>query len=59
MSNNRSYQAKEFNLSALNGISDRTPEMRFKLLRVETILSEGSDPWETEKEQSSAVKATC
>jgi hypothetical protein len=32
MSNNRSYQAKEFNPSGLNGISDRTLEMHFKLL---------------------------
>jgi superoxide dismutase, Fe-Mn family len=31
MSSNRSYQAKEFNLSGLNGISDRTLEMHFKL----------------------------
>jgi len=31
MSNDRSYQAKEFNLSGLNGISDRTLEMHFKL----------------------------
>ncbi|HEX8650854.1 MAG TPA: superoxide dismutase [Pyrinomonadaceae bacterium] len=31
MSTNGSYQAKEFNLSGLNGISDRTLEMHFKL----------------------------
>ena len=31
MSANRSYQAKEFNLSGLNGISDETLEMHFKL----------------------------
>ena len=31
MINNESYQAKEFNLSGLNGISDRTLEMHFKL----------------------------
>ena len=31
MNNNESYQAKEFNLSGLNGISDRTLEMHFKL----------------------------
>src|SRR5215210_9198707 len=31
MSTNKSYQAKEFNLSGLNGISDRTLEMHFKL----------------------------
>ena len=31
MSNNESYQAREFNLSGLNGISDRTLEMHFKL----------------------------
>src|SRR5215217_5192083 len=28
---NRSYQAKQFNLSGLNGISDQTLEMHFKL----------------------------
>jgi Fe-Mn family superoxide dismutase len=27
----RTYHAKEFNLSGLNGISDRTLEMHFKL----------------------------
>ena len=31
MSNTNSYQAKQFNLSNLNGISDRTLEMHFKL----------------------------
>ena len=31
MLNTNSYQAKQFNLSALNGISDRTLEMHFKL----------------------------
>jgi len=31
MSTNGSYRAKEFNLSGLNGISDRTLEMHFKL----------------------------
>jgi Fe-Mn family superoxide dismutase len=31
MSNHESYRAKEFNLSGLNGISDRTLEMHFKL----------------------------
>jgi len=31
MINSESYQAKEFNLSGLNGISDRTLEMHFKL----------------------------
>ena len=31
MSTNRSYQLKEFDLSGLNGISDRTLEMHFKL----------------------------
>ena len=31
MINNESYRAKEFNLSGLNGISDRTLEMHFKL----------------------------
>ena len=31
MSTNRSYQSKEFNLSGLNGISDETLEMHFKL----------------------------
>ncbi|HEX7176739.1 MAG TPA: Fe-Mn family superoxide dismutase [Pyrinomonadaceae bacterium] len=31
MINNESYQAKEFNLSGLNGISDQTLEMHFKL----------------------------
>src|ERR671928_1436468 len=31
MSNDGSYQAKEFNLSGLNGISDQTLEMHFKL----------------------------
>ena len=31
MSTNGSYQAREFNLSGLNGISDRTLEMHFKL----------------------------
>ncbi|HEX8142301.1 MAG TPA: superoxide dismutase [Pyrinomonadaceae bacterium] len=31
MSNNESYQAREFNLSGLSGISDRTLEMHFKL----------------------------
>ncbi|HWT03330.1 MAG TPA: hypothetical protein VN256_23965, partial [Pyrinomonadaceae bacterium] len=31
MSTNRSYQAKEFNLSGLNGISDETLGMHFKL----------------------------
>src|SRR5688500_15650746 len=31
MINNESYEAKEFNLSGLNGISDRTLEMHFKL----------------------------
>ena len=28
---NQSYQAREFNLSGLNGISDQTLEMHFKL----------------------------
>jgi Fe-Mn family superoxide dismutase len=31
MINTNSYQAKQFNLSGLNGISDRTLEMHFKL----------------------------
>ena len=31
MINNSSYQAKQFNLSGLNGISDETLEMHFKL----------------------------
>ena len=31
MLNTNSYQAKQFNLSGLNGISDRTLEMHFKL----------------------------
>src|SRR6476660_1477813 len=31
MINKNSYQAKQFNLSGLNGISDRTLEMHFKL----------------------------
>jgi Fe-Mn family superoxide dismutase len=31
MSSNGTYQPKEFNLSGLNGISDRTMEMHFKL----------------------------
>ena len=31
MMNTNSYQAKQFNLSGLNGISDRTLEMHFKL----------------------------
>jgi len=31
MSTDRLYQAKEFNLSGLNGISDQTLEMHFKL----------------------------
>src|ERR671916_3132501 len=31
MNSNGTYQAKEFNLSGLNGISDRTLEMHFKL----------------------------
>jgi hypothetical protein len=31
MNSNGSYQAKEFNLSGLKGIPDRTLEMRFKL----------------------------
>src|SRR6185295_4894777 len=31
MINTNSYQAREFNLSGLNGISDRTLEMHFKL----------------------------
>jgi Fe-Mn family superoxide dismutase len=31
MNTNKSYQAKEFNLSGLSGISDRTLEMHFKL----------------------------
>ena len=31
MINTNSYQAKQFNLSSLNGISDRTLEMHFKL----------------------------
>jgi Fe-Mn family superoxide dismutase len=31
MSSNGTYQPKEFNLSGLNGISDRTLEMHFKL----------------------------
>ncbi|HEU4795545.1 MAG TPA: hypothetical protein VFT02_07935, partial [Pyrinomonadaceae bacterium] len=31
MINANSYQAKQFNLSGLNGISDRTLEMHFKL----------------------------
>jgi superoxide dismutase, Fe-Mn family len=31
MSNNESYQAREFNLSGLSGISDQTLEMHFKL----------------------------
>lgn len=31
MINSNSYQAKQFNLSGLNGISDRTLEMHFKL----------------------------
>ena len=31
MINSNSYQAKHFNLSGLNGISDRTLEMHFKL----------------------------
>src|SRR5687767_6600098 len=31
MSSNRTYQPKEFNLSGLSGISDRTLEMHFKL----------------------------
>ncbi|MDQ3803435.1 MAG: superoxide dismutase [Acidobacteriota bacterium] len=31
MSNNGSYQAREFDLSGLNGISDRTLEMHFQL----------------------------
>src|ERR687886_444456 len=31
MSNDGSYQAKQFNLSGLNGISDQTLEMHFKL----------------------------
>src|ERR687897_2159161 len=31
MSSQKTYQAKEFNLSGLNGISDRTLEMHFKL----------------------------
>src|SRR6476659_1727632 len=31
MINKNSYQAKQFNLSRLNGISDRTLEMHFKL----------------------------
>jgi superoxide dismutase, Fe-Mn family len=31
MTSQRTYQAKEFNLSGLNGISDRTLEMHFKL----------------------------
>jgi Fe-Mn family superoxide dismutase len=31
MINTNSYQAKQFNLSCLNGISDRTLEMHFKL----------------------------
>lgn len=31
MINTNSYQAKQFNLSGLNGISDQTLEMHFKL----------------------------
>ena len=31
MNNTNSYQAKQFNLAGLNGISDRTLEMHFKL----------------------------
>src|SRR5918996_5461983 len=31
MSNNKSYRPREFNLSRLNGISDETLEMHFKL----------------------------
>src|SRR5918992_5888540 len=31
MSSNGTYQPKEFNLSGLNGISDKTLEMHFKL----------------------------
>jgi Fe-Mn family superoxide dismutase len=31
MNNTNSYQTKQFNLSGLNGISDRTLEMHFKL----------------------------
>ena len=31
MSTTNSYQAREFNLSGLNGISDQTLEMHFKL----------------------------
>jgi superoxide dismutase, Fe-Mn family len=31
MFKNESYQAKQFNLSGLHGISDRTLEMHFKL----------------------------
>jgi superoxide dismutase len=31
MNLNRPYQAKKFNLSGLNGISDQTMEMHFKL----------------------------
>src|ERR687898_2099923 len=53
MINNESYRAKEFNLSGLNGISDKTLEMHFKLYegyvtntntlteRIAAILSDG------------------
>src|SRR5215213_3707792 len=53
MINTNSYQAKQFNLSGLNGISDKTLEMHFKLYegyvtntntlteRIAAILSDG------------------
>lgn len=40
MSDYESYQAKEFNLSGLNGISDRTLDMHFKLHEGDERLKE-------------------
>ena len=48
MINTNSYQAKQFNLSGLNGISDRTLEMHFAFFRA-TEASFGSyDIWKAD-----------
>jgi hypothetical protein len=39
MNNSNSYPAKQFNLSGLNGISDRTLEMHFKMAAVKKVVA--------------------